>query len=240
MIETARTAADSLLGIINDVLDFSKIEAGKLVLENIDVDVRRVVEDVACLLVRQAQAKGVEMTCAVHHEVPEILGGDPTRLRQILINLLGNAVKFTERGEVFIGLRLPKQADGDRQILQILVSDTGIGMSEAARASLFQAFTQADGSTTRKYGGTGPGLAITKRLVDAMGGSIRVKSDLGLGTTFSVFVPLSLRASSAATTGSEPFWLVRAHRRRQPDESVRARALRHRDGCSFRQRGERG
>ena len=195
MIETARGAADSLLTVINDVLDFSKIDAGKLTLEKIDVDMRSLVEEVATLFTKQAAAKGLEVTCAVHNDVPAVLGGDPTRLRQILVNLVGNAVKFTERGEVFLGVK-PREYDSTSQVLsvQILVSDTGIGMSDEVQGKLFQAFTQADSSTTRKYGGTGLGLTISKRLIDAMGGSVRIKSEPGRGTTFSVFVPLEVRS----------------------------------------------
>ena len=195
MLETARNAADSLLTIINDVLDFSKIDAGKLTLENIDLEMRALVEDVATLFTKQANAKGVEVTCAVHNDVPAVLGGDPTRLRQILVNLVGNAVKFTERGEVFIGIQPREHETAQHSVmLQIVVSDTGIGMSAEAQQKLFHAFTQADSSTTRKYGGTGLGLAIAKRLIDAMGGTIRVKSEPGQGTSFSLFVPFEIRA----------------------------------------------
>ena len=195
MIETARNAADSLLTVINDVLDFSKIDAGKLTLEQIDVELRPLVEEIATLFTTQANAKGVEVTCAVHNDLPAVLGGDPTRLRQILVNLVGNAVKFTERGEVLLGVR-PREYDATGRVLsvQILVSDTGIGMSPEAQRKLFEAFTQADSSTTRKYGGTGLGLAISKGLIDAMGGTIKVRSELGKGTTFSLFLPLEVRS----------------------------------------------
>jgi len=199
MIESARGAADSLLSIINDVLDFSKIEAGKLTLECIDVDVRDLVEDVATLFSGRASAKGVEVTCAIHNDVPTVLRSDPTRLRQILVNLVGNAVKFTETGEVFVGVQPVKGSTDDSSTLfQFLVSDTGIGMSPEARETLFQAFTQADGSTTRRYGGTGLGLAITRRLVDAMKGTIRVKSAPAEGTTFSLFMPMRVAAGTPA------------------------------------------
>jgi signal transduction histidine kinase/CheY-like chemotaxis protein/HPt (histidine-containing phosphotransfer) domain-containing protein len=199
MLHTARSSADALLSIINDVLDFSKIDAGRLDLEQIDFDPRPIVEEVATLFSRQASSKGVEVSCVVHKDVPSVLRGDPTRLRQILSNLTGNAVKFTERGEVFIGVKArDEEADGDVMPIQIIVRDTGIGMSAEARAKLFGAFTQADSSTTRKYGGTGLGLAITKRLVDAMSGSIKVASELGKGSTFSVIVPLQVRARAVA------------------------------------------
>ncbi len=191
MLETARSSADSLLTLINDVLDFSKIDAGKLTLERIDVELRPLVEDVATLFSMQANGKGIELTCAVHNDVPEIVMGDPTRLRQIMANLVGNAVKFTERGEVFLGVKLRERGADAAMCLQIIVQDTGIGMGESAIGKLFQVFSQADGSTTRKYGGTGLGLAITRKLVDAMGGSVLVKSEPNKGSIFSVLLPLT-------------------------------------------------
>ncbi len=215
MIETAHHSADALLTLINDVLDYSKIDAGKLSLENIDVDLRQLAEEVATLFSRQANAKGVEVLCAVHNEVPMVLGGDPLRLRQIMANLMGNAVKFTERGEVLLGIRLRERQDagppgsghdesGAVAVVQILVQDTGIGMSPNAQEQLFQVFSQADASTTRRYGGTGLGLAITKSLVDAMGGTIKVTSEPGHGSTFSVFVPLALHAGAAVVAAAAP------------------------------------
>jgi two-component system, sensor histidine kinase and response regulator len=207
MLETARNSADALLKLINDVLDFSKIDAGKLTLEKIDVELRPLAEEVAMLFTGQAQAKGIEITCAVHNDVPAVVMGDPTRLRQVMVNLLGNAVKFTERGEVLIGIQVRdgdgrgERAPGSKATVQIVVQDTGIGMSTAVHEGLFQAFTQADSSTTRKYGGTGLGLAITKKLVHAMGGTIKVKSAPGQGSTFSVFVPLEVRVRAAPRRG---------------------------------------
>ena len=207
MLETARNSADALLMLINDVLDFSKIEAGKLTLETIDVELRSLAEEVATLFASQAQAKGVELSCAVHNAVPAGVSADPTRLRQIMVNLVGNAVKFTERGEVLLGVQVRSPggaaaSPGDTALIQILVQDTGIGIAPEATQNLFEAFTQADSSTTRRYGGTGLGLAITKKLVEAMGGSIKVTSELGKGSTFSVFVPLPVRA--AQTAASQP------------------------------------
>jgi signal transduction histidine kinase/CheY-like chemotaxis protein/HPt (histidine-containing phosphotransfer) domain-containing protein len=195
MVETARNSADALLTVINDVLDFSKIDAGKLTLEKIDLEIRPLVEEVATLLNQQANAKGIEVTCAVHNDVPAVLLGDPTRLRQVMVNLMANAVKFTEHGEVFLGVQPREYDEAQRKLtVQILVSDTGIGMSPEAQQKLFEAFTQADSSTTRKYGGTGLGLAISKRLVNAMGGTIKVKSAEGKGTTFSLFIPFEVRS----------------------------------------------
>jgi len=202
MLDTARGSADSLLSLINNVLDFSKIDAGKLHLENIDVELLPLVEEVTTLFSRQAFNKGIEIICAVHNDVPAILGGDPTRLRQILTNLVGNAVKFTDQGEVFIGIQMRPErqvettTDDDaagKAIVQIVVKDTGIGMRSEVIPNLFSAFEQADTSTTRRYGGTGLGLAITKRLVDAMAGTIKVTSTPGEGTTFSVFLPMVKR-----------------------------------------------
>ena len=201
MLETARNSADALLTLINDILDFSKIEAGKLTLENIDVHLRPLAEDVALLFSRQAHKTEVEVSCAIHNDVPDVIGGDPTRLRQIMSNLMGNAIKFTARGEVVLGIRVKPRhsAPGAGQrtgpVLQILVHDTGIGMSPEAQQKLFSAFTQADSSTTRRYGGTGLGLAITKKLIDAMNGSIRVYSEPGRGSTFSVYLPLEVRSA---------------------------------------------
>jgi len=205
MLETARNSADALLALINDILDFSKIEAGKLTLEHIDVELRSLAEEVATLFTQQANAKGVELSCAVHNEVPQFVSGDPTRLRQIMVNLVGNAVKFTERGEVLLGIRLRPGSGvdaiasvGQTVTMQILVEDTGIGMTPEVQDNLFLAFTQADNSTTRKYGGSGLGLAITEKLILGMGGSIKVKSELGRGSTFSVYVPLEVATSALA------------------------------------------
>ena len=200
MVDIARNSADSLLALINDILDFSKIDAGKLTLEIIDFEIRPLAEEVASLFTQQAHLKGVEVICAVHNDVPQVVGGDPTRLRQIMANLIGNAVKFTESGEVVLGVRMRKAPAADTLLVQILVQDTGIGIPEEARDNLFVAFTQADSSTTRKYGGTGLGLAITKALIDAMGGTIKVTSQPGQGTTFSVFVPLGLRSGASPAT----------------------------------------
>jgi two-component system sensor histidine kinase/response regulator len=205
MIETARSAADSLLIVINDVLDFSKLDAGKMTLETIDFELRPLIEAVATLFIQQAHAKGVEIACVVHNDVPAVLACDPTRLRQILVNLAGNAVKFTERGEVFIGVQCRPPAPGqapDATTLQIVVRDTGIGMSAETRAGLFRPFTQGDSSTTRKYGGTGLGLAISKRLIDALGGTIKVGSELGKGSTFSLFIPMQVRSPVPLVAGS--------------------------------------
>jgi len=181
--EIVRNSGENLLAIINDILDFSKIEASKLELENIDFDLRDAVEDVAELMVLKAYEKGLELSFVVESSVPQRLRGDPGRLRQILVNLVGNAVKFTKAGEVFIRVKLQEERE-DGIILRCEVSDTGIGVPADRIPMLFSAFMQVDPSTTRHYGGTGLGLAISKQLAQLMGGDIGVESKEGAGSLF--------------------------------------------------------
>jgi two-component system, sensor histidine kinase and response regulator len=182
-ISKTHASAQSLLGIINDILDFSKIEAGKLDMEVIDFDLGEVLENLSNLITVKAQEKGLEMVFAVEPDVPVFLQGDPLRLGQILLNLCGNAVKFTETGEIVIAVKRVAE-ESDHALLHFAVKDTGIGLTEEQRAKLFQSFQQADTSTTRKYGGTGLGLTISKKLTEMMGGEIDVASTPGQGTTF--------------------------------------------------------
>jgi len=183
MAETVHRSGTALLSIINDILDFSKIEAGKLELEQIHFGLRQTIEEAVELFAEPASKKKLELTCFVPDDIPDTVIGDPSRLRQILLNLLGNAVKFTEHGDV--ALRLGRLSQhGNRIAIKCEVIDTGIGISEEAQHGLFTAFSQADGSTTRRFGGTGLGLAIVKQLVHLMGGEVGITSVPGQGSTF--------------------------------------------------------
>jgi PAS domain S-box-containing protein len=198
-VATLRASADTLMSIINDILDFSKIDAGKLALESIPFDLRVTIEDTLELLAPLAQQKGLELAALIDAGTPTAALGDPNRLRQILMNLVGNALKFTDRGEVLVQI-LPLDEDAVSMRLRIEVIDTGIGLTEEAKAKLFQAFTQADSSTSRKYGGTGLGLTICKRLVELMGGEIGISSVPGIGT----HVWFTVRLGKTAAIPSPP------------------------------------
>ena len=191
---TIKISADALMAIINDILDFSKIEAGRLELEHTDFSLRQIVEGGLDVLASRAQEKQLTLASFIAPELPDHLIGDPTRIRQILLNFLSNAIKFTERGEV-VASATPgngKPGEPGRVEVSLTVRDCGIGLSDSAKAGLFQPFSQADSSTTRKYGGTGLGLSICKRLAEAMGGDIGVDSAPGQGSTFWVRIPFAI------------------------------------------------
>ncbi len=191
-VETIKISADSLLKIINDVLDFSKIEAGRLEVAKTDFSVRTTIADTMALIAIQAHAKDLELICHVAPDVPDAVVGDPGRIRQVLLNLAGNAIKFTEKGEVAVHAELErKNAEGAR--LHFCVSDTGIGIPVEVQEKIFEAFEQADGSTSRRFGGTGLGLAISQALVRGMGGRLWVESQKGKGTHFHFTIDLGLQ-----------------------------------------------
>ncbi len=203
LAETLHRSGTGLLDIINQILDFSKIEAGKLHLERVEFGLRQTIEDAVDLLVESANRKHLELTCFVPDEIPDAVVGDPVRLRQIVLNLVGNAIKFTHAGEVSVTFALVAQASTN-VMLKCAVRDTGVGISETARTRLFQAFSQADGSTTRQFGGTGLGLAIVKELTHLMGGNVGVDSTPGQGSTFWFTATLGTVAATESAAETQP------------------------------------
>jgi signal transduction histidine kinase/ActR/RegA family two-component response regulator len=205
-VETIASSGRALMRIIDDILDFSKIESGHLALEKVDFDCRQLVREVWRLFAPLAQAKGLGFASAVDEGVAPVLRGDPGRLRQALVNLVGNALKFTDRGQVTVRVREEGDESETSQVLRFEVRDTGIGIEPDALARLFQPFAQADGSTTRRFGGTGLGLVISKRLVELMGGQLGVMSEPGEGSVFWFTAPLerSTRAALEAAGGAPP------------------------------------
>ncbi len=198
------TSAKTLLSIINDILDFSKIEAGRLELEETDFTLESVLESVSTVTAMRAEEKGLEIAYAIAADVPRDLRGDPMRLGQVLTNLVGNAVKFTDRGEVVVSISVTQ--DTESPLLRFAVRDTGIGLDEEQVDGLFQPFSQAGTHISRRYGGTGLGLAICKQLVERMGGTIGVDSALGRGSTFhfTIAVPRPAAPHRRANAAAQP------------------------------------
>jgi len=197
-LSMVQESGQSLLALINDILDLSKIEAGKLELDHVPFNLRERVGDVMKMMALRAHAKGLELACRIEQDVPDLVVGDPTRLSQILINLVGNATKFTDEGEIVLRVTCDNCKDGVAE-LKFTVGDTGIGIAEDKLARIFDAFTQADASTTRRFGGTGLGLTISSRLVHLMGGRIWAESELGRGSTFHFIVPLKCTDSRSVS-----------------------------------------
>src|SRR6202040_1237066 len=209
-----KSSADALLAVINDILDFSKMEAGKFELDPIDFNPHDAIGDMANTLALRAHQKGLELIVDVDADVPQTLRGDPGRLRQILVNLVGNAIKFTHHGEVVLRVTMGAATPQD-VVLHFSVRDTGVGIPLDRQKSIFEAFTQADGSTTRTYGGTGLGLTISSQLVQLMGGRLWVESEAGRGSTFHFIVsfegvdaPAVAPVPDAATVRGRPVLVV--------------------------------
>jgi len=198
-LETIKLSADSLLAVVNDILDFSKIEAGKITLEAIDFDLRDCVQDVLAMFALQASEKGLELLCDIVPTLPEMVRGDSGRLRQIIQNLVSNAIKFTDSGEVALKAELESK-EQNQLTIRFTVSDTGIGIPAQQQESIFSPFTQADSSTTRKYGGTGLGLTISARLASMMGGRIWLESEIGRGSRFCFLVRMEVLEKTTPPT----------------------------------------
>jgi signal transduction histidine kinase len=191
-LNIVRSSSESLLTVINDILDFSKIEAGMMTVESIPFNPGEVFSSSARALASRAADKGLEIVADIDEDLPTQVNGDPGRLRQILLNLLGNAIKFTERGTVLLKVLVAQQTEGGQCLIDIEVRDTGIGMSARQLEVIFDEFVQADTSTTRRFGGTGLGLSITRQLLELMNGKISVESELGKGSTFRVRLALTV------------------------------------------------
>ncbi len=217
----ASKAAEGLLAVLDDILDFSKVEAGKLELETIDFDLREVVEDCCDVMASRAEEKRLELACLVRSGLPTALRGDPSRVRQVLLNLLSNALKFTERGEVLVDVALESEGEG-RALVRASVQDSGVGIPHERRNCLFQPFSQVDASTTRRHGGTGLGLAISKQLCEMMGGGIEVESEPGRGSTFRFTARFERQAGAPAASAAA---ILRGARVLVADDSAASRSV---------------
>ncbi len=202
-LQVVQSSSEALLTVINDILDLSKLEAGQMAIEDVDFYLREVVEGVAEILSIRAQKKGLELTCYVDPALPSRVRGDPTRLRQVLVNLVGNAIKFTERGEVTIQVEQTTVDMPGRVGLHFSVADTGIGIPGHQQSRIFDPFAQADATTTRRFGGSGLGLSISKALIELMGGRIWVESEVGKGSTFHCGLVVSAAEREAETARGE-------------------------------------
>ena len=225
-VSKIHNAGVSLLGLINDILDFSKIEAGRLEMENVDFSLEQVLETVTSFASQNAYAKGLELLLNIAEDIPLDLVGDPHRLGQVLVNLVGNSVKFTEAGEVELRATLSEKT-GEKVKLRFSVRDTGIGMTAEQCAKLFQPFTQADSSTTRKYGGTGLGLSIVRRLVEMMSGQIWVESEPGKGSTFIFTAWFGFSSRKAGSRSLSPRMLEGMHVLVVDDNAVAREVMRN-------------
>ena len=219
--QTVRNSSEALLAILNDILDFSRIEAGRLVIEDIEFSLHKTVGDVVDLLAGPAQAKGLELAAIVERSVPEVIVGDPGRVRQVLTNLIGNAIKFTEAGEVVVRVAAT-EVDGTSAVLRFEVADTGDGIPADKLGMIFQPFVQADTSTSRKYGGTGLGLSISGQLVALMGGDCGVSSTLGTGSDF--WFTLAVRTGAGRRRLEAPTCAASGHRSAPPEAAERGRS----------------
>lgn len=206
-VNKALYSADALLVVINDILDFSKIEAGKLEIESIEFNPCVIVENVVSMFAETAEKKGLELICSIHYNVPDSMIGDPNRVTQILVNLIGNAVKFTEKGEIVVTLSVDHKYEDHQSVICFKIKDSGVGIAPAEQDRIFEAFRQEDNSTTRRFGGTGLGLGISRRLADLMGSRIMVDSTVGKGSTF--MFNLNVKTSAVYRTGG---WSIRGMR----------------------------
>ena len=225
-LETVKLSADSLLIVINDILDYSKIEAGKIELEVIDFNLRNCAEEALRTFASAADEKGLELLCDIAPDLPELVAGDPGRLRQILLNLVSNAIKFTAHGEIALKAQIEAE-DDDSRVIRFTVADTGIGIPEEKQVFIFSPFTQADSSTTREYGGTGLGLTISARMVAMMGGRIWLESEVGRGTQFHFTVRLKLSGKKAESDVMVPLETLNGLRILVVDDNKTNRRILH-------------